>query len=80
MRMSIEVVRRVASELFSSELVDEPFVFLMRRMGWFMGVLFFGVLGTLIYGLAGPETQISNEAMGTFLVRSYKNTKRTMGL
>lgn len=51
----------------------------MRRMGWFLGVLFFGVLAALIYGLVGPETQISNEAMGAFLGRSYKQTKKTMG-
>lgn len=50
-----------------------------RRMGWFVGVLLFGVIGALIYGLMGPEASVSNEAMGTFLARSYKQTKKTMG-
>lgn len=51
----------------------------MRRMGWFVAVLLLGVTGALIYGLAGPETQISDEAMSSFLYRSYKQTKKTMG-
>lgn len=51
----------------------------MRRIGWFVGILLTGVLGTLIYGLVGPETKISDEPMPSFLYRSYKRTKKTMG-
>lgn len=51
----------------------------MRRMGWFVGILLFGVLAALLYGLVGAETKASDEAMGKFLFRSYKQTKKTMG-
>lgn len=51
----------------------------MRRLGWFVGILLTGVLGALIYGLVGPEIQVSNEAMSSFLYRSYQQTKKTLG-
>lgn len=51
----------------------------MRRMGWFVGVLLTGVIGALIYGLVGPEAKVSDEAMPSFLYRSYKETKKTLG-
>ena len=51
----------------------------MRRMGWFVGVLLFGVTAALIYGLVGPETKVSNAAMPLFLHRSYQKTTKTMG-
>jgi len=51
----------------------------MRRMGWFVGILLLGVIAALIYGLLGPETQVSNEAMPVFLYRASKKTKKTLG-
>jgi hypothetical protein len=51
----------------------------MRRMGWFVGILLTGIIGVLLYSLIGPEIQVSNEAMSSFLYRAAKETKKTVG-
>ena len=51
----------------------------LRRMKWFVGILLFGVVGALVFGLVGPEKKITNESLPAFLYGSYKETRRTMG-
>lgn len=52
----------------------------LRRMGWFVGILLFGILGAFLFGLFGPENKISNEPLHKFLGSSYKETKKTLGM